>query len=117
MKNFLIISIALMCLAAGCSARAMAEALTSSGEQENSLTDVDAQDEVESAEIDREWIKMSHKPPSKVHYVAGQQIELTCEIVGSPAPIVAWVRGTGQFVNVSFNLKKKIKMKIYLFAQ
>lgn len=102
MKNLLILSIALICLAAGCRARAVTEALTASGEQENSLTDVD-QEEVESGETYREWIKMSKKPPSKVHYHPGQTIELECEIVGSPAPIVSWVRGTGQLVNVSFN--------------
>lgn len=91
-----------MCLTVSCKARAVTETLTSSGEQENSLTDVDAQEEIESGEVDREWIKMSKKPPSKMHYHIGQTVELECEIVGSPAPIVSWVRGTGQFVNVSF---------------
>lgn len=68
--------------------------------------------------VKKEWIKVSKKPPTRLHYRDGQSLELECEIIGSPAPIVEWVRGTGQRIDVSFsklNLCRRLSYLINFF--
>lgn len=49
----------------------------------------------------RDWVKISRAPPARVTQVRGTTIELECEVMGSPTPIVQWVHGSGQMIDVS----------------
>lgn len=63
-------------------------------ELENSLSPgVDSLENSKSKpQID--WVKISEAPPPKVVQIVGTTIELECEAVGSPAPVIYWVRGS-----------------------
>jgi len=41
----------------------------------------------------RDWVKISEAPPPKIIQQIGSSVELECEVSGSPAPTVQWVRG------------------------
>lgn len=49
----------------------------------------------------RDWVKISRAPPARITQVRGTTIELECEVMGSPTPIVQWVHGSGQMIDVS----------------
>lgn len=48
-----------------------------------------------------DFLKITKAPPARVAQPFGSVIELECEAVGSPIPIVEWVHGSGHLSNVS----------------
>lgn len=49
----------------------------------------------------RDWVKISDAPPPKIVQQIGSPVELECEVSGSPAPTVHWVRGNKPIDSVS----------------
>lgn len=49
----------------------------------------------------RDVLQIKKAPPARVIQPVGSSVELECEVVGSPTPMVQWVHGSGQYVNVS----------------
>lgn len=96
MKNLVILFVTFALLACNCFGHVIPEAF-SSEEADNSLTSPSEPQPVAK----KEWLKVSKKPPTRLHYHDGQSLELECEVIGSPAPVVEWVRGTGQRIDVS----------------
>ncbi|KAK5643519.1 hypothetical protein RI129_007364 [Pyrocoelia pectoralis] len=43
--------------------------------------------------IQRDWVRISQSPPQIVSRPLGSRIELECEAMGSPAPIMQWLKG------------------------
>lgn len=41
----------------------------------------------------RDWIRISQAPPQIVSRPVGSRIELECEAMGSPAPVMQWLKG------------------------
>ncbi|KAB0791232.1 hypothetical protein PPYR_03032 [Photinus pyralis] len=41
----------------------------------------------------RDWIRISQSPPQIVSRPLGSRIELECEAMGSPAPVMQWLKG------------------------
>uniref|UniRef100_U5EZP6 Putative neural/ectodermal development factor imp-l2 n=1 Tax=Corethrella appendiculata TaxID=1370023 RepID=U5EZP6_9DIPT len=66
-------------------------------EQDNSLTS--SSNSNSNSKYRREWIKISKAPPVTVKQSRGQTVELNCEVIGSPTPIVQWVHGSGQMID------------------
>lgn len=48
-----------------------------------------------------DFLKITKAPPARVAQPFGSAIELECEAVGSPIPIVEWVHGSGRLSSVS----------------
>lgn len=64
-----------------------------------------------------DFVKITKAPPARVSQPVGSSVELECEAVGSPIPIVQWVHGSGQYVNVSkIILQKLTYFKLNLFT-
>lgn len=40
-----------------------------------------------------DWIKISEPPPVVVNSQLGERVEIECEVLGSPAPEIQWLRG------------------------
>lgn len=40
-----------------------------------------------------DWIKISESPPVVVNSQLGERVEIECEVLGSPAPEIQWLRG------------------------
>lgn len=99
MKKIVLISAVVLSLALSCFGHVIPEAL-SSEEMDNAIQSSPGETQAQDVEK-KDWIKVTKKPPTRVHYHNGQSIELECEIIGSPAPIVEWVRGTGQRIDES----------------
>jgi hypothetical protein len=98
MKSIMILYVVVISLAVSCFGHVIPEAL-SSEEMDNAIS---SPSENQPQEVEKkDWIKVTKKPPTRVHYHDGQSIELECEVIGSPAPNVEWVRGTGQMIDVS----------------
>lgn len=51
-----------------------------------------------------DFLKITKAPPARVAQPFGSTIELECEAVGSPIPIVEWVHGSGRLSSVSILL-------------
>lgn len=51
-----------------------------------------------------DFLKITKAPPARVAQPFGSTIELECEAVGSPIPIVEWVHGSGRLSSVSINM-------------
>lgn len=43
-----------------------------------------------------DFLKITKAPPARVAQPYGSTVELECEVIGSPIPIVQWVHGSGQ---------------------
>ncbi|XP_063708931.1 neural/ectodermal development factor IMP-L2 [Culicoides brevitarsis] len=46
-----------------------------------------------------DFVKIVKAPALRISQPTGYSVELECEVVGSPAPVVQWVHGSGQYVN------------------
>lgn len=57
----------------------------------------------------RDWVKISDAPPPKIVQQIGSPVELECEVSGSPAPTVHWVRGNKPIDSVSTFCCYKLK--------
>lgn len=68
-------------------------------DEENSLSpSLPRQQKIENQ---NDFVKIVKAPPARVSQSVGSSVELECEVVGSPIPMVQWVHGSGQYVNVS----------------
>uniref|UniRef100_A0A336M8U6 CSON006810 protein n=1 Tax=Culicoides sonorensis TaxID=179676 RepID=A0A336M8U6_CULSO len=66
-------------------------------DEDNSVNPLVAtQQKIESR---NDFVKIVKSPPARVAQPLDSTIELECEVVGSPIPIVQWVTGSGQYVN------------------
>lgn len=68
-------------------------------EEENSLSSsLSKQQKVENR---NDFVKIVKAPAARISHPVGYTVELECEVVGSPTPMIQWVHGSGQYVNVS----------------
>lgn len=68
-------------------------------EEENLLSSsLSKQQKVENR---NDFVKIVKAPAARISQPMGYTVELECEVVGSPTPMVQWVHGSGQYVNVS----------------
>lgn len=57
----------------------------------------------------KDFLKITKAPPARVTQPSGSTIELECEAVGSPVPVLHWVHGSGHHLNdVNFLINFKI---------
>lgn len=59
----------------------------------------------QKSESRNDFVKIVKAPVSRISQPVGYSIELECEVIGSPTPIVQWVHGSGQYVNVSLLIR------------
>lgn len=45
----------------------------------------------------KDWIKITKTPPSKLLHTSGVLTKIECEVMGSPAPTIQWIRGNIPF--------------------
>ncbi|XP_031341702.1 neural/ectodermal development factor IMP-L2-like [Photinus pyralis] len=43
--------------------------------------------------VQRDWVRISQSPPQSVSQSVGSRVELECEAMGSPAPVMQWLKG------------------------
>lgn len=48
----------------------------------------------------KDWIKVSLAPPTVVEIPLGGRMEIECEVYGSPAPTIGWLKGTTPLQNI-----------------
>lgn len=67
--------------------------LMPSSEIDNSIAASSTSDTSTDAGDDpADWVRISLSPPPSIHHTRGAHLELECEAVGSPAPILRWVK-------------------------
>ncbi|KAK4877951.1 hypothetical protein RN001_010457 [Aquatica leii] len=42
----------------------------------------------------RDWVRISQSPPQIISRAVGSRIEIECEAMGSPAPVMQWLKGS-----------------------
>lgn len=50
------------------------------------------------------WVQIEKPLPTRIVHQVGTPLELECDVVGSPAPEITWVRGSSPMVNVSIHI-------------
>lgn len=53
----------------------------------------------------RDWVKISESPSPIISRKVGSRIELECEAMGSPAPVMQWLKGNTPLTEVSRYIK------------
>lgn len=95
MKKNQIIVLTFMLIIASTMARSI-----SLEDEDNSLSPSPSRNQ-QKVETRNDFVKIVKAPPARVAQPVGSSVELECEVVGSPIPMVQWVHGSGQYVNVS----------------
>lgn len=49
----------------------------------------------------KDWVRISHDPVPLINAPVGTKVEIECEIIGSPAPSVQWLKGNTPITDVS----------------
>lgn len=49
----------------------------------------------------RDWVRISHDPSKLINAPVGTKVEIECEVIGSPAPSVQWLKGNTPITDVS----------------
>lgn len=50
----------------------------------------------------RDWVRISQSPSPIISRPIGSRIELECEAMGSPAPVMQWLKGNTPLTEVYF---------------
>lgn len=49
----------------------------------------------------KDWVRISREPTPVINAPVGTRVEIECEVVGSPAPSVQWLKGNTPLTDVS----------------